>query len=79
MNSFLEKHAAKITGVLECFDRVILRGHLPMASAAYFSTWLRSKRIALNLQHPGDGNGDALSIVAAPWFWYYSGRKRGRS
>jgi len=66
VNSFLEKHATKVTGVLECFDRVILRGHLPMASAAYFSTWLRSKRIALNLQHPEPGWWTFKE--AAPWF-----------
>lgn len=55
MQSFIAKHAAKINGVLECFDRVILRGHLPMAGAGYFSTWLFSKKIALNLQTPPKG------------------------
>ena len=66
MKSFLDKHAAKINGILECFDRVILRGHLPMAGPAYFSAWLRSKRIALNLRQPEPGWWTFKE--AAPWF-----------
>jgi hypothetical protein len=60
------KHGEKINGVLECFDRVIIRGHLPMAGAGYFSTWLYSKRIALNLQQPEPGWWNFKE--AAPWF-----------
>jgi hypothetical protein len=66
VNSFLAKHAEKISGTLECFDRVILRGHLPMAGAGYFSTWLFSKRIALNLRQPEPGWWNFKE--AAPWF-----------
>jgi len=55
VKSFVAKHAGKINGVLECFDRVIIRGHLPMAGPGYFSTWLYSKRIALNLKEPRSG------------------------
>ena len=55
MQSFLAKHADKIAGVVSCFDRVIVRGHLPMAGPGYFSTWLYSKKIALNLQAPPEG------------------------
>ena len=55
MNAFVAKHRSKINGVLECFDRVILRGHLPMASCDYFAVWLRSKQIALNLKHREPG------------------------
>jgi hypothetical protein len=55
VKSFVGKHAGKIDGVLECFDRVIIRGHLPMAGSGYFSTWLYSKRIALNLKEPRPG------------------------
>ena len=29
MNSFVERHAAKIRGVLSCFDRVVITGTLP--------------------------------------------------
>jgi len=50
MKSFIQKHASKIKGVLECFDRVIIRGHLPMAGTGYFATWLYSKKISLNLE-----------------------------
>jgi len=31
MQSFLSKHCNKIRGVLECFDRVIIKGHLPIS------------------------------------------------
>lgn len=30
-HAFLRKHQDKISGVLSCFDRVILRGHLPLS------------------------------------------------
>jgi hypothetical protein len=66
VKSFLAKHAGKIDGVLECFDRLIMRGHLPMAGPGYFSTWLYSKKIALNLQAPPEGWWNFKE--AAPWF-----------
>ena len=66
MTSFIAKHGDKINGVLECFDRVILRGHLPMAGPGYFSSWLYSKQIALNLQQPEPGWWNFKE--AAPWF-----------
>ncbi len=55
MKSFVAKHAGKISGVLECFDRVILRGHLPIAGTGYFLGWLSAKHISLNLQSPPEG------------------------
>ena len=66
MNSFVAKHRPEINGVLECFDRVILRGHLPIAGAGYFSTWLFSKQIALNMRQLSDGWWNFKD--AAPWF-----------
>jgi hypothetical protein len=66
VTSFIAKHGDKINGVLECFDRVILRGHLPMAGPGYFSSWLYSKQIALNLQQPEPGWWNFKE--AAPWF-----------
>jgi hypothetical protein len=66
VKSFIARHIGKINGVLGCFDRVILRGHLPMAGAGYFSTWLYSKRIALNLKDPPEGWWNFKE--AAPWF-----------
>jgi hypothetical protein len=50
VQSFIRRYEGKINGVLECFDRLILRGHLPMASLGYCLTWLHSKRIGLNLK-----------------------------
>lgn len=66
MKSFIAKHRERINGILECFDRVILRGHLPMAAPGYFSTWLYSKRIALNLKNPPERWWNFKE--AAPWF-----------
>lgn len=66
MKSFIAKHGGEISGVLECFDRLILRGHLPMAAPGYFATWLYSKKIALNLHSPPEGWWNFKD--AAPWF-----------
>jgi hypothetical protein len=66
MESFIAKHGAAIGGVLSCFDRVILLGHLPMAGVDYLSTWLFSKKICLNLQQPEPGWRTFKE--AAPWF-----------
>ena len=66
MNSFVAQNREKINGVLECFDRLILRGHLPMAGTGYFATWLYSKRISLNLRRPEPGWWNYKE--AAPWF-----------
>ena len=66
MHSFLAKHADKISAVLSCFDRVIIRGHLPMAGVGYFLAWMRSKRIALNLKDLPEGWRNFRE--AAPWF-----------
>lgn len=66
MKSFLEKHQTKVLGVLHCFDRVIIRGHLPMASPGYFRGWLFSRNITLNWQDPPP---DAWNFKdAMPWF-----------
>jgi hypothetical protein len=34
MHSFIQKFADKITGTLECFDRVIFKGHIKPLSFA---------------------------------------------
>lgn len=66
MQSFVAKHADKISAVLSCFDRVILRGHLPMANPRYCLVWMRSKHIGLNLKNlPADWRNFK---EAAPWF-----------
>lgn len=66
MQSFIARHAEKINGILECFDRVILRGHLPIAGVGYLLGWMTAKRIALNLTRPPDGWRNFKE--AAPWF-----------
>jgi hypothetical protein len=55
VKSFIRRHGEKINAILECFDRVILRGHLPMANVGYFLTWMHSKRIGLNLKQLPEG------------------------
>jgi hypothetical protein len=66
VKSFIGRHAEKIKGVLECFDRLILRGHLPMAGPGYFRTWMSSKRIGLNLKQLPQGWWNFKE--AAPYF-----------
>ena len=66
MNAFIRKHHPHINAVLDCFDRVILRGHLPIAAPPYFGTWLRSKHIGLNLKELPEGWWNFKE--AAPWF-----------
>jgi hypothetical protein len=66
MPSFIEQHADQISAVVACFDRVIIRGHLPMSSVSYFWTWMRSKRIGLNLKDCPEGWRSFKE--AAPWF-----------
>lgn len=51
-HAFLRKHQDKILGVLSCFDRVILRGHLPLAGPGYFATWAYSKHFCLCKEPP---------------------------
>jgi hypothetical protein len=66
MHSFIAKRAAHISAVLSCFDRVIIRGHLPMASPRYCRTWMHSKHIGLNLKKlPADWRNFK---EMAPWF-----------
>lgn len=49
---FLRKHQDQVLGVLACFDRVIIRGHLPMAAPGYFATWAYSKHFCLRKEPP---------------------------
>ena len=48
MNPFIERHQHQITGVLSCFDRVIITGTLPqIAYAGAMESFLRSRDIRL--------------------------------
>ena len=47
VDSFLHKHADKITGVLRCPDRLIFRGHLPISYAQGMENFLARHNILL--------------------------------
>jgi len=48
MNPFIERHQHQITGVLSCFDRVIITGTLPeIAYAGAMESFLRARNIRL--------------------------------
>jgi len=48
MNTFIERHADKIRGVLSCFDRVVLTGTLPdLCHAGAMATYLGAQQIRL--------------------------------
>ena len=40
MERFIEKHEDKIVGVLECFDRILLKGYLPFATGRALEAFL---------------------------------------
>jgi hypothetical protein len=45
MQSFLNKHAAKISGVISCFDRMLFRGYLPIMSGYAMAQFLSHEQI----------------------------------
>jgi len=48
MNTFIERHAEKIRGVLSCFDRVVITGTLPdLCHAGAMTTYLGARDIRL--------------------------------
>lgn len=47
VNSFLHKHADKITGFLHCPDRLVFRGHLPITYAQGMENFLARHKILL--------------------------------
>lgn len=55
VKKFIARHRDRVKGVLHCFDRVIVRGHLPIAGTGYFMGWLTHKRIGLNLREVPEG------------------------
>jgi hypothetical protein len=48
MQSFLNKHAAKISGVISCFDRMLFRGYLPIMSGYAMAQFLCLEKILYN-------------------------------
>ena len=47
MDSFVQRHADKITGILSCFDRLILKGHLPLSYPSGMEGFLHRHRILI--------------------------------
>ena len=48
MTSLLERYAGKITGVLSCFDRVIIHGTLPgLCYAAGMTAYLKARGVRI--------------------------------
>lgn len=47
MQSFLHKHADKITGTLSCFDRLIFKGYLPISYPQGMENFLRDRDVLL--------------------------------
>lgn len=45
MLCFVEKHAAKISGVISCFDRMLFRGYLPIMSGYAMAQFLCQEHI----------------------------------
>jgi hypothetical protein len=45
MQSFLDKHAANISGVISCFDRMLFRGYLPIMSGYAMAQFLCQQEI----------------------------------
>lgn len=41
MPTFLDQHGDKIMGALSCFDRMIIRGYLPLESGGYMADFMR--------------------------------------
>jgi hypothetical protein len=66
MQSFIAKHADHISAVLSCFDRIIIRGHLPMASVGFFRAWMYHHKIGYNLKNLPAGWRNFKEAV--PWF-----------
>lgn len=47
MESFIAKHQDKIKGILSCFDRVILKGHLPISSPEGMEAFLNGQDLLI--------------------------------
>lgn len=47
MDSFVQQHADKITGILSCFDRLILKGYLPFSYPASMEGFLGQRRLLI--------------------------------
>src|SRR4029077_5558446 len=70
MQSFVAKHADKITGVLSCFDRLIFKGYLPFSHPKGMEAFLSQQGILLKdfrsfaLQQSAAIKAHALDLAA---------------
>jgi hypothetical protein len=84
VQSFLAKHADKITGVLSCFDRLIFRGHLPFSHPKGMEGFLAQRGVLLKdfrafaLKHSAFIKAHALGLAAEAGRPYIFLRKRIR-
>lgn len=71
MKNFLETHSAKINGVLNCFDRMLFRGHLPIQDGKAMAELLRGVGVRYQtiksflIEHGHRVKDHALSMAAA--------------
>ena len=47
MKEFLDKHTGNIAGVLNCFDRIIYKGHLPISWPEGMESFLRREKVLI--------------------------------
>jgi hypothetical protein len=65
MKSFIEKHREKITGVLSVFDRIILKGYLPISyPAAAEGFFARNNKLLMTFKDFTSQQTDALRTYA---------------
>jgi hypothetical protein len=85
VQTFLRKHADKITGVLSCFDRLIFKGHLPLCFAQGLESFLDRHGILLkNFKAFAPAQADlvkehALALAkreGRPYEYLYSHRRK---
>ena len=47
MKNFIDKHTAKITGKIACFDRIIFKGYLPISWAENMQRFLMAQGLLI--------------------------------
>jgi hypothetical protein len=79
MKAFIKKHAASVTGVLSCFDRLIFKGHLPLGYPNAMEQLLSRKGVLFKdlgkffTRHAEDVKSNAQAVAAAsvrPYEYY---------
>ena len=84
MQSFITKHAEKITGVLSCFDRLIFKGYLPFSHPKGMEAFLAQRGILLKdfrafaLEHSATIKAHGLAVAEQAGRPYIHLRKRIR-